>query len=181
MVNFFKNRCYIFQLKILAIRPDRDKTGRQKNPRRSSVLQSILSEIPTNVAYMASTLSETSNEKPLQKSIFLNYNNNKSLEGSKSKALTETIVAERDLVIDTLLEIERICEHVQDQTITPTTSNVSLTILSDLITNNKINCCLCSSATDTSFNGTFAQIIMQPSLKTHVIVYLSFNYNKIKF
>lgn len=133
--------------------------------------------MPITAATTDSTVGEIGNDKSLQKSFFSNFEEKKLDKSLKGDILAQTMAVERDLVIDTLLEIERICENLRDQTIAPTTSSASLSVLSDSVNNNKAKHCSCSSNTETStlFNGTLAQIIMHSSLRTQV------NFFKLNF
>lgn len=108
----------------------------------------------------------------MEKNFFPNFDDKKTIKNNESKALAEAMVAERDLVIDTLLEIERICEDFQDKKSLPTTSNTQSTELFN--NNNNVDCCSCNNTTDTLFNNTFEQIIIKPSLKTQVSIYFIF-------
>ena len=98
-----------------AIRPDRDKTGRQKNPRRSHNSLS-LSEPQSRTVSNAGLHSELPN---------IDRDDRSSASTSSANAIdiilpkpvdpeVERQVVERDLVLTTLKEIEKICSSLRD-------------------------------------------------------------------
>uniref|UniRef100_A0A7E4VYB6 Nuclear receptor domain-containing protein n=1 Tax=Panagrellus redivivus TaxID=6233 RepID=A0A7E4VYB6_PANRE len=95
-----------------AIRPDRDKTGRQKNPRRSH-----------NSASASESQSRTVSNAGLQSELQLpnidrdDCSSVATSAGSAEKLCdpdVERSLAERDLILTTLREIERICNSLRD-------------------------------------------------------------------
>uniref|UniRef100_A0A915E6T0 Nuclear receptor domain-containing protein n=1 Tax=Ditylenchus dipsaci TaxID=166011 RepID=A0A915E6T0_9BILA len=94
-----------------AIRPDRDKTGRQKNPRRISTLSTNSQENEKNdllpnfksdpdamdIATSQAQVPDTSQDL-------------RSEDSADSSAST----TEKDLILQTLLEIEKICNQLKD-------------------------------------------------------------------
>uniref|UniRef100_A0AC34GA34 Nuclear receptor domain-containing protein n=1 Tax=Panagrolaimus sp. ES5 TaxID=591445 RepID=A0AC34GA34_9BILA len=135
-----------------AIRPDRDKTGRQKNPRRSH--GNSLSEPQSRTVSNAGMQSELQlpNIDRDDRSSVSTSNGSADMNLSKSSidheaeraaeqqrdivlhTLSERAAEQqRDIVLHTLCEIERICSSLQD--INPHLTNSSCSNLSDVIYN----------------------------------------------
>jgi nuclear factor 4 len=101
-----------------AIRPDRDKTGRQKNPRRShgNSLSEPQSRTVSN-AGMQSELLQLPNIDRDDRSSVSTSNGSADMILPKSSIDHEAERAaeqQRDIVLHTLCEIERICSSLQD-------------------------------------------------------------------
>jgi hypothetical protein len=108
-----------YNLPILAIRPDRDKTGRQKNPRRSTS-QASQNTNEGNRLYSCSELSNVKSEDVENRS----PSSNSSITEKDLRSTCESTAmhAEKDMVINTLCEIERICAELRDPTMQQTCS-----------------------------------------------------------
>lgn len=117
-----------------AIRPDRDKTGRQKNPRRSHNSLSI-SEPQSRTVSNAGLHSELPN---------IDRDDRSSASTSSANVIDivlpkpvdpemERQAAERDLVLTTLREIEKICSSLRD--VDSKISKVDCNDLCDVISN----------------------------------------------
>jgi len=93
-----------------AIRPDRDKTGRQKNPRRSTLGQQ---QSPGGAGGEETQVADPMDIKaPVLQLPFVSHDLGSACEDPPSSQ--EMVNAERDMVIETLMEIERICCQLRD-------------------------------------------------------------------
>uniref|UniRef100_A0A914DWL0 Uncharacterized protein n=1 Tax=Acrobeloides nanus TaxID=290746 RepID=A0A914DWL0_9BILA len=102
-----------------AIRPDRDKTGRQKNPRRSTS-QASQNTNEGNRLYSCSELSNVKSEDVENRSP--STNSSITEKDLRSTCESTAMHAEKDMVINTLCEIERICAELRDPTMQQTCS-----------------------------------------------------------
>jgi nuclear factor 4 len=128
-----------------AIRPDRDKTGRQKNPRRShgnslsepqsrtvsnAGMQSDLLQLPNIDRDDRSSVSTSNGSADM---IILPKTSSTCEEQQILLEAEQRSAEQRDLVLHTLCEIERICSSLQD--INPNMGQSSCSDLSDVIYN----------------------------------------------
>jgi nuclear factor 4 len=128
-----------------AIRPDRDKTGRQKNPRRShgnslsepqsrtvsnAGMQSDLLQLPNIDRDDRSSVSTSNGSADM---ILLPKTSSACEEQQLLLEAEQRSAEQRDLVLHTLCEIERICSSLQD--INPNMAQSSCSDLSDVIYN----------------------------------------------
>jgi hypothetical protein len=119
-----------------AIRPDRDKTGRQKNPRRnttsmcsSKTYGDVDIEDRTSPIPCASTASSPSDEDFTLRSY------------CESTAPSATAVHQKNLIVNTLSEIETICTAFLDDPKTlPIDANEQVRDLTDMITRTTLIC-----------------------------------------
>lgn len=86
-----------------AIRPDRDKTGKQKNPRRAGSMAHTMSSTPEAISGIKMDPEDMEMPKDSEE---------KDLKSEDSADASTS--AERDLILQTLLEIERICLQLKD-------------------------------------------------------------------
>lgn len=122
-----------------AIRPDRDKTGRQKNPRRGTNSMSSNKSYgdddrtsrnttsPNLDVHCASTASSPSDDDNLR-------------SFCESTAPNTAAVQQKDLILATLSQIESICaEFLDDPRLSPTSNNGRVVgTLTDLIANTAV-------------------------------------------
>uniref|UniRef100_A0AC34QS69 Uncharacterized protein n=1 Tax=Panagrolaimus sp. JU765 TaxID=591449 RepID=A0AC34QS69_9BILA len=98
-----------------AIRPDRDKTGRQKNPRRSHnsfSLSEPQSRTVSNAGLMTDLPNIDHDDRSSTSSTSGNGNDYNLPKPNDQEIERQTV--ERDLVLTTLKEIERICSSLKD-------------------------------------------------------------------